>query len=770
MLNGLFSKLGYVKASSVPKQTDTKDLLNSFLASINALSGLSGQRTFASFCNAYTSWVYTAIDKKAKTIAALPLKLYTYQRKSTGKCIPGMEVKTQLKNFGSLIEKRKWLKANGIQQVEIDDHPFYELMKKPNKIDVRSTLWYSIVTKLELNGFIGLYKVKAGKMPIELWSLPFTKTGNFYAIADKVQIIKGYQYRDGDVNSTFDLSEIVPIRYPDPGNPLGGYSPLQAQEYPYDLDLFLMKQQWYALKNGARPGTILTTDQQLTKEQVDELKTQIAAQFAGVAKTGKAMVLHSGLKQDEPLQMTGEDLLVKEIVDYARDKILTGLSTTPSKIGLGKYETRAALEVVNESYLLEAIKPTNMFITEALDAYLLSDYDSRLVCDFELPQPNERELDLAERKQNLETMLHTINEERALINEEPVEWGDKPWASFGLVQIGAGSVGPNARGNNNSQSDNNQDDNQDENNPPKALYQQKTMSKEYWTKERLDIEWKTFAKKSERYEEVFSRVVSEYFDNQLGEILQKLNSEGSKIKSNIAGWNLQKVKSWISEHKSKFNDINIDKKEAAKQLREIAKPVYMMIMQEFGQSRMNQLAHVKSWATPGKLYTVSTKDYSFTWNSNDPRAKKYLGDRLDEFSKEITGTTFEDVDKVLRAGFSEGEPLPNIAETLRSTFANYEKYRAPLIARTETMSASNKADIEAVRQTGLDKVMKKHWLDSRDENVRESHADAGEKYADGIDMDVNFEIGEDSMEAPGNGKIAKENIQCRCTMYYSVKD
>ena len=99
-------------------------------------------------------------------------------------------------------------------------------------------------------------------------------------------------------------------------------------------------------------------------------------------------------------------------------------------------------------------------------------------------------------------------------------------------------------------------------------------------------------------------------------------------------------------------------------------------------------------------------------------------------------------------------------------FNSYEKYRAPLIARTETTAASNYADLDAVREAGLESRLKKAWLSSRDGIERETHAAADAQYYNGIALSDSFQVGSDSMESPGAGSVAGENINCRCTLLY----
>jgi hypothetical protein len=97
----------------------------------------------------------------------------------------------------------------------------------------------------------------------------------------------------------------------------------------------------------------------------------------------------------------------------------------------------------------------------------------------------------------------------------------------------------------------------------------------------------------------------------------------------------------------------------------------------------------------------------------------------------------------------------------------FSQSRALMIARTETVSASNFADIEAVKQAGLDDRLRKFWLNEVD--ARDTHIAAGKQYDENnpIPLNQDFVVGQDTMPAPGNGSLAAENCNCRCAIAYT---
>ncbi len=276
--------------------------------------------------------------------------------------------------------------------------------------------------------------------------------------------------------------------------------------------------------------------------------------------------------------------------------------------------------------------------------------------------------------------------------------------------------------------------------------------KRNWDDARKTILWKFFVSKSDEYEQRLIRPIRKIFQDELDEVLDKLNREGKKVEGRYFGWSRSKTQIALKKDRD-LAKININFKKEERRLRETITPIIRGIMKEHGEERLSDL-----------LEGIKTQ---FFFNINDPAVKRWIGDRMKKFSKEVTGFTFESIAKIVKAGFAEGEPLYIIGQTLRDKFAVWDKYRAPLIARTETISAMNRADLFAVKQSGMEKELKKHWLSSRDSATRATHLEADTRYKEGIPINELFQVGQDTMLHPGGGKIAEENINCRCTMYYS---
>jgi uncharacterized protein with gpF-like domain len=86
------------------------------------------------------------------------------------------------------------------------------------------------------------------------------------------------------------------------------------------------------------------------------------------------------------------------------------------------------------------------------------------------------------------------------------------------------------------------------------------------------------------------------------------------------------------------------------------------------------------------------------------------------------------------------------------------EFRRELIARTETISASNAVSQAIYRVWG---VPRKEWLATMDDRVRVEHANANGQI---VGINQMFEVGGERLMYPGDKNASARNVcNCRCT-------
>jgi SPP1 gp7 family putative phage head morphogenesis protein len=118
----------------------------------------------------------------------------------------------------------------------------------------------------------------------------------------------------------------------------------------------------------------------------------------------------------------------------------------------------------------------------------------------------------------------------------------------------------------------------------------------------------------------------------------------------------------------------------------------------------------------------------------------------------------------LNEGLRSGESIPKLADRVQGAF-DVGDNRATTIARTEVVSASNRAGHEAAGAlqdsgTQLEKV----WLATEDARTRDDHADADGQT---VGYDEPFVVGGEECDYPGDPSLSPEqSVNCRCTCIY----
>jgi len=140
----------------------------------------------------------------------------------------------------------------------------------------------------------------------------------------------------------------------------------------------------------------------------------------------------------------------------------------------------------------------------------------------------------------------------------------------------------------------------------------------------------------------------------------------------------------------------------------------------------------------------------------------YLRGKLIVSTQKISGVnkvTQQLVARQLKAGLEAGEGLNDLTNRIKTVLGS-NRARALRIARTQTAGAVGSGRHTGMKSAGIEL---KSWLTAGDETVRSSHRQAGEKYADGIALNLPFIVAGENLMYPGDPAGSAANIiNCRC--------
>lgn len=131
----------------------------------------------------------------------------------------------------------------------------------------------------------------------------------------------------------------------------------------------------------------------------------------------------------------------------------------------------------------------------------------------------------------------------------------------------------------------------------------------------------------------------------------------------------------------------------------------------------------------------------------------------------ISSTTRKVIRGVIAAGARDGLSLDQVAKNMRLKLGGrFSRYRAHVIARTETHVAANKGAMAAAEATNL--TLYKEWVASGTRS-RDAHAAASGQIRR---QNEAFNVGGALMQQPGDPAGGAENvIECRCVVIFTTE-
>ena len=349
-------------------------------------------------------WVYAAVQAIAFHIAGARLALYARKR-------------------------------SGVE--EVTDHPFLDLMNRVNPFHTRFWLWAQTMTFLELTGN-AYWHIAHNRLdvPAEIW---LAHSQYMRVIPDRHEFIRGYVYARGGEEIQFRRDEIVHLKYPNPMNPYYGRGPLQAAAEAVDAHEFMKRAEWNGFRNGVFPSLALESDQELSEETIERLRTMLEQKYASPERAGRPLILERGLHA-KPISLTPREMDFLRSERMTRDEILGIFRVPAAVVGLSEDVNRSVADAMDLMFAKYCIAPKLQLIEDQLNQDLLPRFDARLFCRFEGVIPEDREQRRADMEANLRHGVTTVNEERRRLGREPVPWGDRPYPPVASASTGGGAA------------------------------------------------------------------------------------------------------------------------------------------------------------------------------------------------------------------------------------------------------------------------------------------------------------------------------------------
>jgi HK97 family phage portal protein len=315
------------------------------------------------------------------------------------------------------------------------------VLKFPNKYQTRSAFFNNLIRAVyfEGNGYAVATRDERGAVSELHLVDPRATRGIFDPETNEVYYWVspnwGAMQFNPDTDQVYPARDILNVRInASQEDPLKGITPLAAARNSVAANSAIIGHQAAFYNNMARPSGTLVTDQQLTLEQMKQLREAWAEQSKGL-NSGGVPVLGNGLKW-QPLTLNSQDAQTVEAMGMTIQNISSVFRVPPQMINdLSQNTTFNNAETMN-----------NWFLSSGL-GFLLEHIELELDRLFSLPfnqhlNFNTRALLRTDEKSMVETLgegvrsgIYAPNEARNIMGLSDVEYGDEPRVQQQVVPL-----------------------------------------------------------------------------------------------------------------------------------------------------------------------------------------------------------------------------------------------------------------------------------------------------------------------------------------------
>lgn len=265
----------------------------------------------------------------------------------------------------------KLYKDDGVRRLPTTDHPVGRLLYlKPNDYMTPQEFWELLVVCLALRGNFYAYKVVVAGQVQEL--LPIDPGAVKPRLTDDWQLVYDVTWRDGK-SETLTQAEIWHVRLFTLDG-VTGLNPVSYARQSIALGLSTEAHGAQLFSNGAVTSGVLTTEQKLSDEAFDRLKTQFNEEHRGLTNAHKPMVLEMGL-QWKPVSLNLEDSQFLDTRKYQRAEICGLFRVPPHMVADLEKATFSNIEQQGAGFLNYSLVPILTRIESRVRIGLLPEKD-----------------------------------------------------------------------------------------------------------------------------------------------------------------------------------------------------------------------------------------------------------------------------------------------------------------------------------------------------------------------------------------------------------
>lgn len=272
---------------------------------------------------------------------------------------------------------------------EVTDHPFLTVWNKPNNFYTGRQFRETVEQHLNLVGEGIIVLETIGNFVYGMWPV---RPDRMQPVKDPDKFMTGWIYCGPDGEEVpLELSQVIQIKMPNPGDPYRGMGPVQT--VLNDMDAARYSAEWNKnfFINGAKPGGIIEFDYKMGDDEFKDFLRRWRYQHQGVANAHRVAVLENAKWKDTQFSMS--DMQFVELRNLPRELIREAFAFPKPMLGTVDDVNRANSDAAKEIMAEGITVPHLTRWWDAVNVWLLPRFanGNNLVLDFENPVPINRE-------------------------------------------------------------------------------------------------------------------------------------------------------------------------------------------------------------------------------------------------------------------------------------------------------------------------------------------------------------------------------------------
>lgn len=268
------------------------------------------------------AWVYACVRAIAQSAASVPVRVWRMDER-------------------------------GERRLAGPHEPLARLLARVNPRQSLTDLIEATLIGLELTGnaYWALERDAAGQVA-ELWPMRPDRV----KIVPGRNLVQGYTYEANGRRVVFKPHEVIHFRYFSPADDFYGLSPLTAAADSVATDLFAVAYNQGFFRRGARPEGVISSQVQLSEEELKRLRAQFEELYAGVDRAHRVMVLGSDL-QWQALGVGPRDADFLQQRRLSREEVCAVFGVPPAVVGIYQYANYANAQLQRKLFWSDTVMP-----------------------------------------------------------------------------------------------------------------------------------------------------------------------------------------------------------------------------------------------------------------------------------------------------------------------------------------------------------------------------------------------------------------------------